>query len=334
MNNEEYINRYWRKARSELKTLRRVIVKTNKRTQDKLQDLFDSLKITFNDLNRTLPKNLKEKLLRKIEEWKENNVYKGFFEFKAKQLLKGNITYRSYLEIMIFGIYMEEMSKIDELSTATFQTISSEYLNRGREELGLEPRRTSIMPELLFMTVNGLRWIDYLSGLYVTNAEEIEKEYLILSQAGKEPNVNDGSMQKLFQKQVNWLINIKDKPEERYSGGIDEYATAYANESYLNASEENQKVMFVSDLCENVTKMCRYMDGMIFNTKDKNVFRRPFGRTLKELKIEKIITKGLVVGVNMPPINYHFHWCHSTFTYQIDKEVKQNRKEIFKRKKK
>lgn len=329
MNNEEYIKNYWRFARSELKTLRRIIVKTNKRTQDKLQDLFDSLKITYSDLNRTIPKNLKEKLLRKIEEWKENKVYKGFFEYKTKQLLKGNITYRSYIEIMLFGIYMEEMSKIDELSTAMFQTISIEYLNRGRKELGLEPRTTSILPELLMMTVNGLAWIDYLSGLYVSNAEEIEKEYTILLQAGKEPNVE--SMQKVFQKQINWLVSIKETPEERYSGGLDEYTTAYANESYLEASEENAKIMFVSDLCENVTDMCKYMDGMIFNTKDKNVFRRPFGRTKKELRIEKIITRGLVVGVNMPPINYHFHWCHSTFTYQIEKGVEQMRKEIFKK---
>ena len=321
MKNEEYIKNYWKYTRNELKTFNRRYKTLNERTQDKLQDLFNSLHITARDLNRTVPNSLKEKLMRKIEEWKENKVYKGFFEYKTRQLLKGNITYRSYVEIMIYGSYIEEMSKIDELATAMFRNISNEYIRRGREELRLPPRRFDILPELLVLLINGLTWYNYLDGLYLSNAEQIEKEYIIQLQAGKDIDINSEAMQRVFRKQRNYLINIKVKPTEKYSGGLDEYASAYTNEAYLRASEKNQKVMFISDLCDNVTSMCKYMDGMIFNTKDKNVFKRPYGRTAKELKVVKITTKGLVPGINMPPINYHFHWCHSTFTYLTDKEI-------------
>lgn len=39
---------------------------------------------------------------------------------------------------------------------------------------------------------------------------------------------------------------------------------------------------------------------------------------------------GLVVGINEPPITNHFHWCHSTLTYMIDKTADELRNIIFK----
>ncbi len=57
---------------------------------------------------------------------------------------------------------------------------------------------------------------------------------------------------------------------------------------------------------------------MIFHPKGRNILKRPFGRTKQDLTLQTIDIMGLVVGINQPPINNHFHWWHSTLTYQID----------------
>ena len=71
------------------------------------------------------------------------------------------------------------------------------------------------------------------------------------------------------------------------------------------------------------------MDGMIFYTRSNNTFKRPMGRTKNALVIEEVSVNGLVPGINLPPINQHFHWCHSTISYQVDKDIKELKRDIF-----
>ncbi len=109
------------------------------------------------------------------------------------------------------------------------------------------------------------------------------------------------------------LLSINNS---KYSGGLDEYTSAISNLSYLEASgTDNHKVIFISDHCENTTKMCDEMDGLIFNTKDRNGFKRWYGDNQKDLVFMDIDVMGLVVGINQPPITNHFHWCHSMLEY-------------------
>ncbi len=37
--------------------------------------------------------------------------------------------------------------------------------------------------------------------------------------------------------------------------------------------------------------------------------------TPKDLSIQRIKCKGLVIGLNLPPISHHFHWCRSMVVY-------------------
>ena len=39
------------------------------------------------------------------------------------------------------------------------------------------------------------------------------------------------------------------------------------------------------------------------------------GETQKELKLQRIKCRGLVIGLNLPPIQHHFHYCRSTIMY-------------------
>lgn len=66
--------------------------------------------------------------------------------------------------------------------------------------------------------------------------------------------------------------------------------------------------------------MCHSLDGQLFYINKKNEFNRYYGETQKDLRIEKIKCFGLVIGLNLPPISHHFHWCRSTITYQVPKE--------------
>ena len=60
------------------------------------------------------------------------------------------------------------------------------------------------------------------------------------------------------------------------------------------------------------------MDGYIFNVNDWNEFTRYVGTSIKDIKQEKVKVFGLVQGINEPPINNFFHWCHSILVYQTD----------------
>ena len=83
----------------------------------------------------------------------------------------------------------------------------------------------------------------------------------------------------------------------------------------IKTIDKNAKVQFISDRCDNVTPMCMNMDRMIFNVNDYNDFTRYMGTSIKDVKQEKLHIFGLVQGINMPPINNFFHWCHSYLIY-------------------
>lgn len=334
MANEEYLNNYWSYARNELKSFKKKQIKENKKTQDRIQDIFNSLNITYSDLNKTIPKPLKDKTKRQIEEWENDGIIEGYFKYKLDQLSKGSINYNKYIEIMLIGAYLKELSSIDNISRTMFENVALEYKNKGNKDL--KKKKDNYLPlgaleDLLLIELNGFIWKDYLQGLYLTYMDNTKKEYADRLRAEKEANVYDDSFQKIFNKQNNYLVSIND---DKYSGGLDEYLTTYANKSYIDAGgKKNYQVRFVSDHCERMTKMCEAMDGMLFDTQKQNDFVRPYGNSEKELINEGISVFGLVLGINQPPITKHFHWCHSTLTYQTDRDMDELRDEIYKNKK-
>ncbi len=332
MNNEIVENR-WQYVREELNKFQKKYLSVNKDTQDKIQDLFDSLNITYQDLSKPISKKDKDRLKRKISKWKKEGIFRGYFKFHTEELMKGTITYRSLIEILLYGIEMEEQEELSDSISALFISSSLSCYNQGRKDL--RKKEISILPQVLLTTfvmtaVNGIMWKDYIDAFYLTNMQEIQRRYLISLQQNKEPSVYDDTWQRVFEIQRNRLIDIsKIDNEVKYSGGIDKYVTTYGNMAYIDAgSDGNQKVMFISDKCDHVTAMCSYMDGMIFNTKDRNIFKRPMGKTAKDLVLQPLDIKGLIIGINQPPIEEHFHWCHSVLTYIFNEDdIVENRED-------
>lgn len=328
--NEKIINKRWGYTRKELKQFRKDYDKLNKETQDKLQEIFTSYNITYDKLYKTISYNDKQRLKRKINQWKKMGIYKGYFEFRVEELMKGKITYRDLIEILLYGAYAEEEKELDFKIKTLFSNVALNCYNQGREEL--KKKKKSIIPAYILssfgiMLIDGYIWQNYIDALVLTNMQEILKQYLILLQQGKELNAYSKLIQQILDMQRNRLISVSD---DKYSGGLDKYTTALGNEAYLEASDfKDVPVVFISDLCENVTEMCKYMDGMIFYTRSNNTFKRPMGRTKNDLVIEEVSVNGLVPGINLPPINQHFHWCHSTISYQVDKDIKELKRDIF-----
>ena len=61
--------------------------------------------------------------------------------------------------------------------------------------------------------------------------------------------------------------------------------------------------------------MCESMNNMLFFVNDWNKFYRYSDIDGRDVLYT---VKGLEQGINLPPINNHFHWCRSTVTYLID----------------
>lgn len=327
--NQELIDKRWYLTRKELKKFRSWYKKQNKKTQDKIQEIINYYDISYNDLNKIIKSSDKERLNRKIEEWEELGIYAGYFKYRVEELIKRNINYRSLLEILLYGAFMEENNTLIDEIDSLFQNISQDCYNQGRNDLGKDEKNIthSFLDSFSLTLIDGIIFSDYLNALYLTNMQEIQKQYLISLQQNKKLDVYSDVMQRQFDKQRNKFICIND---DKYSGGLDKYATALGNMAYLEASSGyNAEVKFVSDHCEHVTEMCAYMDGMIFNTEKRNVFTRPYGDTIKDLTLQEMDIMGLVIGINQPPISKHFHYCHSTLTYLVDKSADELREMIF-----
>lgn len=329
--NEDIIKKRWYYARNELKRLKAEYNKLNKNTQDKLQEIFTSYNITYDKLYKTISPNDKNRLKRKISEWKKKGIYKGYFKYKVEELMKGNVIYKDLIEILIYGAYEEEKEELDFTISTLFSNVALDCYNQGRIDLNKKKKSiipTYLMSSLGLLMVDGYTWKNYIDAFSLSCSQEILKQYIIMLQQNKDMSAYDKIIERILEKQRNRLICIS---ENGYSGGLDKYVTAIGNNAYLGSSEEeNTKVVFISDLCEHVTEMCQYMDGMIFNTRSTNEFVRPIGDTKKDLVLQNVSVYGLVEGINLPPINQHFHWCHSTISYQTDKNIEELRKSIYK----
>lgn len=329
--NDKIIEQRWHLIKEKLNAFLKWYKKQNKKTQDKIQSVIDSYDIPYNELRKKVSKSDREKLSRHIDEWLDSGMFVGYFKYLTETKLNRNFTYYDLLEILLYSVYENEKKEVNKKAELLFSDVYKNCYQQGMTDLEKNNKKEKSSKEIKVILedvlVGGITYEDYINAFYLTNMQEIQKRFIIYSQQNKKFSVDSDSLQQIFSKQRNRLISIQN---EKYSGGLDKYAVAYGNIAYLNASSgSNALVKFVSDHCENVTEMCSYMDGMIFNTESRNIFKRPMGKTQKDLVIQEIDIYGLVLGINMPPIDEHFHWCHSTLTYQIDKTADELRDIIF-----
>lgn len=327
MDNKTILNNRWNYTDLKLKDYLRIYKKTNLKTQDNIQDIFNGIDFNYMDLNKPISNNQRKKLSRVVDEWKQLELLKGYFEYKVIEILnKRYITNQEMLSILLWGAFVKERSQLDEYEEVLFTEIGQDLYKQGIDEIKpTKKKKWSLTWEYIWSmlclpNVKGSSWITYIEALALTNAQEIERQTIIQLQQNKKPNIEDDVFKNILKKQQNRYISIND---DKISGALDSQVVEIANKSLLKAGEDvGQKKLrarFIAEIDDRTTKMCNGMNGMLFYVNDWNRFYRYSDDDKRDVLYT---IKGLEVGANLPPINNHFHYCRSTITYLT--EMKYN----------
>lgn len=327
MDNKTILNNRWNYTDLKLKDYLRIYKKTNLKTQDNIQDIFNGIDFNYMNLNKPISNNQRKKLSRVVDEWKQLELLKGYFEYKVIEILnKRYITNQEMLSILLWGAFVKERSQLDEYEEVLFTEIGQDLYKQGIDEIKpTKKKKWSLTWEYIWSmlclpNVKGSSWITYIEALALTNAQEIERQTIIQLQQNKKPNIEDDVFKNILKKQQNRYISIND---DKISGALDSQVVEIANKSLLKAGEDvGQKKLrarFIAEIDDRTTKMCDGMNGMLFYVNDWNRFYRYSDDDKRDVLYT---IKGLEVGANLPPINNHFHYCRSTITYLT--EMKYN----------
>lgn len=327
MDNKTILNNRWNYTDLKLKDYLRIYKKTNLKTQDNIQDIFNGIDFNYMDLNKPISNNQRKKLSRVVDEWKQLELLKGYFEYKVIEILnKRYITNQEMLSILLWGAFVKERNQLDEYEEVLFTEIGQDLYKQGIDEIKpTKKKKWSLTWEYIWSmlclpNVKGSSWITYIEALALTNAQEIERQTIIQLQQNKKPNIEDDVFKNILKKQQNRYISIND---DKISGALDSQVVEIANKSLLKAGEDvGQKKLrarFIAEIDDRTTKMCDGMNGMLFYVNDWNRFYRYSDDDKRDVLYT---IKGLEVGANLPPINNHFHYCRSTITYLT--EMKYN----------
>ena len=327
MDNKTILNNRWNYTDLKLKDYLRIYKKTNLKTQDNIQDIFNGIDFNYMDLNKPISNNQRKKLSRVVDEWKQLELLKGYFEYKVIEILnKRYITNQEMLSILLWGAFVKERNQLDEYEEVLFTEIGQDLYKQGIDEIKpTKKKKWSLTWEYIWSmlclpNIKGSSWITYIEALALTNAQEIERQTIIQLQQNKKPNIEDDVFKNILKKQQNRYISIND---DKISGALDSQVVEIANKSLLKAGEDvgqkKLRVRFIAEIDDRTTKMCDGMNGMLFYVNDWNRFYRYSDDDKRDVLYT---IKGLEVGANLPPINNHFHYCRSTITYLT--EMKYN----------
>lgn len=316
MTNEQILKERWKNTDSYLKNWIELYKKLNRKTQDNIQDLFNSLNIEYKDINKPISKRENDKLKRFILELQENGLLNDYFGYTARLLLnKKNITYSQMLEFMITANYIKENAELKKNNKELFYSVCKDGYEKGIKDIGkkLISFKIPILYTIMNIPLLGITADDYLYSLSLSNATELYKKTLINLQLGKELIVDNKYYKELFQKQQNRYLCINGN---KTSGGIENIVENISNQAYLQAGIDTnaKECRFIAEIDKRTTKMCETLNNQIFKLNEMNVYQR---YSDIDKRIITYHTKGLVVGENLPPIDNHFHWCRSTITYSI-----------------
>lgn len=318
MSNEEIINTRWKNIDDILKYYLKDLKEISTNTLDDIVELFNSLDIAYNDLNKPIPKAEKRKLDKKIKEWEKQGLLTGYFAYLVSS--KKIYTYSDLIEILLYGIYSNEEKEVNDLSKTIFTEVANDVYTQAIEEAPIEPKKDFSLTwayiwSLLCIPSYNKTWDEYLKLLTLTNQQELYKQVVGMIQQNKE--IKEDDLKTLLNKQINRILSIND---DKYSGVLSDTCRVLGNQIYLEPFKEEKdlQVRFIAEMDEKTTKMCKSMDNMLFFVNDINKFYRYSDFDKRNVLYT---VKGLELGVNLPPINNHFHWCRSTITYQLEESI-------------
>ncbi len=324
MDNWQYHNR-------KMKELKQLYLKASKQTQNRLQEIIDTFKFDFDTLYNVADNKTKNRANTYIEEWKDRRILTGYFGILAKNIYnRTRVKNSEILELLIYGAYIEERNRIQEQELNIMYDDANYYYQEGEQEVN------NILSKKERKPINTLEWAlllslldtpntkgyifeQYIQATIQFNAQQIYRQMTIDLQQQKQPDITNDIYQNLIKRQNDSKLNING---DKISGDIDAQLIGLNNLAKVEGIKEvdsEAKVRFIATIDGNETDMCHSLDGQLFYINKENEFNRYYGETQKDLKIEKIKCKGLILGLNLPPISHHFHWCRSTIVYQAPK---------------
>ena len=323
----------WQYHDKKMKELKKLYTKVSKQTQNRLQEIFDSFNINYDNLYNIADTKTKKRINTYIEEWKDKGLLTGYFGMLANNIYKRTRVKNSeILELLIYSAYIEEQNKIQDEELNIIKDVASYYYTEGVNEVRKVQKHaplTCIIPDAIFLAMldmtssKGWNYNTYIQTILKYNTDQIYRQALINIQQQNELEIDSDVFQNIIKKQQNQRLCIND---DKISGDIDLITIGINNEAKIEgiAREDNDaKVVFLGDLDGSETLMCHSLHRQEFYINRENEFDRYYGETQKTLSIQRIKCKGLVLGLNLPPISHHFHWCRSMVQYMpssLDKE--------------
>ena len=316
MNNEELINKRWKTTEQTLRDALKKINKLSIATIDEIIDLYKSLDITYQDLNKPISKADKRKLDQRLKKWKKEGITLSYLTYLV--LSKKKYTYSDLLEILIYGIYAEKQEEVFNLSKEVYMTVAEDIYNQALEEIPKKPKKISLtwdyVYSLLIVPVYNKLWKEYLQLLTLTHEQEMYK--LLTGTLQQDKEVTEDNLKTLVDKQMHRILSIND---DKFSGALSDTSRMLGNEIYTEPfKDKDLQVRFIAEMDKRTTKMCKSLNNQLFYVNDYNKFYRYSDIDKREVLYT---VKGLEVGVNLPPIANHFHWCRSTITYLTDLDI-------------
>ena len=323
----------WSYHDEKMKELKKIYNKINKQTQLRLQEIFDSIDFDFDNLYSIADSKTKRRINNYIEKWKDENLLEGYFGILANNIYeKTNVKNSEILELLIYSAYIEEQSKIEKSEKKIMYEDINYYYQQGQEEVNKTLKKKkpiSVLEEALFLLLlakpnaKGYIWNDYKMAMAKYNSEQIFRQITIDLQQQKELDIANDIYQNLIKRQNNSRLNIND---DKISGDIDLTLIGINNQAKLEgiySFDENAEVEFIAIEDNVTTKMCHSLNGQRFKVHDWNTFKR---YSKSNDSILKYRCYGLIIGLNLPPINDGFHWCRSTVRYVNEDIIEQDKK--------
>lgn len=211
---------------------------------------------------------------------------------------------------------MEQEKDLSRREEENFKEVASHYYEEGQKQAG--KKKPSPLSELAFLallalpTVAGYTWEEYKSSSTLRNTYELYRLAVQDIQMGRNPDAFSDLFEDMLQKQQNRKLKIKDG---RTSGEIDLMMVGINNRALIDGMIEvdpNAKARFVAVMDKRTTDMCRSLDKQVFNVNDWNTFTRYSDYDKGERQFKCF---GFVLGLNLPPIDNHYHFCRSTIEY-------------------
>ena len=305
--------------------LKKLYQRTSKKTRNRIQELIDTFNFTNENIFNISDLKTKKRINTYIEQWKDDGLLIGYFGTLAKNIYsRSRVKNSEILELLIYSAYIEENTKQEEKEMQIFKEDTSYYYSEGINEVRKAKKHAPlfcIIPDSILLALMeninamGYNWKQYIELSIMNNANQIYRQVLINLQQQKDLKMDSDEFDILFKRQDKQKLNING---DKISGVADTELIGLNNQAKIKGIERedsNAQVKFLAVTDEHSTEMCQSMKDKLFYINKDNEFYRMYGETKEDLRNYRIKCHGLVLGLNLPPISHHWHWCRSTITY-------------------